>query len=159
MSTLRIQNLSRELLTILAILFSFSALAQTHQATPPPQTVSWQNIIGVSISPNGLTDTAEIGWGLSGASSIQNIAADADGYVEFAASNTTSHLVAGLGQSSNGTYVGINFGIGQTPAGLVYILENGVIIRANPSGLSAGPYVLGHTTKNRNLKAHPRYSK
>ena len=94
------------------------------------QNITWASVVGVNANGNNLTKTAVNNWGNGGASSVQQIISG-DGYVEFSTNEINTAKVGGLsngvGDLSNGDlnqeYTSINFGLGLTPSGQVYIVE------------------------------------
>src|SRR5262249_29700926 len=75
------------------------------------QNVSWTNTAGVSVNGNSLTKTTSTGWGNAGASSTQGIAAG-DGYVEVAATETTTARLFGFSHTdADQNWPSIDFGI------------------------------------------------
>jgi len=80
----------------------------------------------VSTVGNSLTKTASTAWGNSGASSTQAIASG-NGYVEFTASETSSHRMVGLSTvDSDQNYTSIGFAIYPAANGVLNIYESGV---------------------------------
>ena len=88
--------------------------------------LTWTNAIGVSVNGSSLTKTAATGWGNSGASSTQVIASS-NGYVEFTASETSTHRMAGLSAvDSDQNWASIGFAIYLGANGALNIYESGV---------------------------------
>ena len=71
------------------------------------QNVTWTNAVGVSVAANNLTKTAGDDWSNARASSTQAINSG-NGYVEFTASETTTHRMLGLGEFGSGYYTYTN---------------------------------------------------
>jgi hypothetical protein len=108
-----------------------------------PEAVRWRDGVGVSTSgvfDNFLTKTGP-GTGAfdSGAASIQAITRG-DGYVEFTAGQPDTARACGLSLGDGGpdidpTLAGIGFAVRLSPAGDVFIHENGVeLVGGNPNG-------------------------
>ena len=76
------------------------------------QNVTWTNAVGVSVAANNLTKTVGDDWLNARASSTQAINSG-NGYVEFTASETTTHRMLGLGEFGSGyyTYTNIRYAI------------------------------------------------
>ncbi|HKQ52746.1 MAG TPA: S8 family peptidase, partial [Pyrinomonadaceae bacterium] len=96
------------------------------EGAPAPQSVFWTNVVGADAVDNNLTKTAALGWGNSGAASLQTIPYG-NGYVEFTASETNTNRIVGLSKGdTNQLNSDVTFGIYLNAAGLVYVIENGV---------------------------------
>ena len=101
------------------------------------QSVTWTNVVGVSVNGNSLTKTAGTGWGNAGASSTQSIASG-DGYVEVTATETTKARLFGFSHTdADQNWPSIQFGIDLDLSGSVYVFESG-----NNRG-NFGPYATG----------------
>lgn len=88
------------------------------------ESVVWTNVLGVTASGNNLSRPAGSGWN-SGASSTRQIISG-DGYVEFTATETTTHRMFGLSNGdSNQSYVDIDFAIFLIPGGVLQVYEGG----------------------------------
>ena len=102
--------------------------------------VEWTSLTGVSVCGPSLTKTAATGWGNAGAVSAQEIASG-DGYVEFTASETTTHRMLGLSHGdSNASYNDIDFAL-YLYSGQILIYEAGAY-RGN-----YGPFATGDTMR------------
>ena len=105
----------------------------TNDDVAPPSNrgmpVAWKTLVGVKANGNSLTKTTATGKD-AGAVSVQRIDARATvGYVEWAASETTTYRMAGLSNGSSGsTSEDIDFGVDLTPdgGGRFYVVEKGV---------------------------------
>jgi hypothetical protein len=87
--------------------------------------VSWQNLVGVSLSGNTLKKTTATGWGNSGAASSQSITAD--GRVEFTAIETNTYRMVGLAYSNpDANFTSIDYGIYPSADGYIRVYEKGV---------------------------------
>jgi RHS repeat-associated protein len=91
------------------------------------QPVSWTNLVNVTQTGTTLTKTGGVNatWD-AGAFSVQYIPADADGYLEFTASETTKNKMMGLSSADGGAgYTTINYAIYFSSSIGVQIFENG----------------------------------
>jgi hypothetical protein len=107
-----------------------------------PEAVRWRDGVGVATSgvfDNFLTKTGPGTGGFdSGAASVQAIT-NGDGYFEFTAARVDTARAAGLsvgdGPDGDPTLAGIGFAVRLSPAGDVFIHENGVeLVGGNPNG-------------------------
>ena len=117
------------------------------------QPVVWTSLVGVAVSGNSLTDLVATGT-FAGAVSTQQISSG-DGYVEFAASETTTNRVAGLSTgNTSASYADVDFGIavGAAPQAF-YVLEKGV------NRGSFGTYVTGDLFRVAVVGGVVKYSK
>ena len=100
-----------------------SAVLMGNWMAPTP--VEWTEVVGVTASGNNLTKTAATGWGNAGAISTLQLASG-DGYVEFAASETTTARMLGLSNgNSNASYTDLDFAL-YANAGQLMVYEAGV---------------------------------
>jgi hypothetical protein len=82
--------------------------------------------VGVTATGNSLTKTAATTWGNAGAVSSQQIASGA-GYVEFIASETTTHRMLGLSNGNSSTsYQDIDFAV-HLSQGQLKVYESGTL--------------------------------
>ena len=89
------------------------------------QPVTWTSLVGVTASGNSLTDIAATGTN-AGAASTQRITSG-DGYVEFAASETTTNRLLGLSNgNTDASYPDVDFGIALGAGAPIYVVEKGV---------------------------------
>ena len=93
---------------------------------PPIADVVWENRMGVSVSGNSLSKTGSgMAWDAGAVSTA--IIAWGTGYVEFTATETTSHRMCGLGNGDSGQgYSDIEYALYLTGGGSVAIYESGV---------------------------------
>jgi RHS repeat-associated protein len=95
-------------------------------AVTSTQSVSWQNVVGASVSGNTLTKTATTGWGNAGATSAQSLTTG-DGYVDLTVPDTTAHRFVGFSNgNSNADYTDVDFAIHPVIGGTIFIYEGGV---------------------------------
>jgi glucose/arabinose dehydrogenase len=94
--------------------------------TPEGEAVVWTNEAGVAVSGNNLTKTSVAGWGNAGAASTK-VLATSDGYVEFAASETTSYRMLGLSRTDpDRSWQSLDFALYLRADRSVLIYERGV---------------------------------
>jgi hypothetical protein len=87
--------------------------------------VVWTNLVGVTAAGNDLTKTAAAGWN-AGAASTRGISAG-EGYVEFAASETTKGRMLGLSNAdANPTTADISYALYLKSNGTLSVYESGV---------------------------------
>jgi RHS repeat-associated protein len=85
---------------------------------------TWQNVVGTKITSNGLIKTAVNGWGNAGASSIEIIPANTDGWLEVTMSETTLNRMVGLSdQDTDQNITSMDFAIYQQQPNY-YVYEN-----------------------------------
>jgi hypothetical protein len=99
--------------------------------------LSWQNVVGVSLSGDDLTKTGtEARWN-AGAASVETIAGD--GYVEFSTDESSTAKMAGLGVGDSGqNYADIDYAVWLKANGVFGVYEGGVL-----RGSNFGTYVGG----------------
>jgi RHS repeat-associated protein len=86
----------------------------------------WQNVVGTTVTSNGLIKTASNGWGNAGASSIEILPANTDGWLEVTMSETTLNRMVGLSdQDTDQNTTSMDFAIYQQQPNY-YVYENGV---------------------------------
>jgi hypothetical protein len=92
------------------------------------ENISWTNLSGVSSSNNSLTKT---GSSDNAGASSNYVILSGDGYVEFTASETTSHRMLALSNiDKDQSYEELGFAIYLTSSGYVIIYEKGTYIRS-----------------------------
>lgn len=94
-----------------------------------PTTVNWQNIVGLSIIGNTLTKIVDgNNWGNAGASSIQYLPLDTDGYVtSVVGDDINKNRMFGLSHGDSSQFHDdIDFSILLNNNGMARILENGI---------------------------------
>lgn len=115
-----------------------TATPTTTPPSPDPAPVIWTNVVGVTVSPGSLTKTAASGWGNAGAVSVYGISSGT-GYVEFTASQTSTHRMIGLSNGDGGQgYADIDFAL--------YLDAAGNVARAYEKGVAValfGAYAVG----------------
>ena len=94
-----------------------------------PEPIVWENLVGTSASGSTLTKTAGTANFDSGGVSTQTIDV-ADGYVEFTAPDNTTAKIVGLttgppGADTDASANALNFGVGLSFNGQVFVYENG----------------------------------
>ncbi|NVB37518.1 peptidoglycan DD-metalloendopeptidase family protein [Pseudenhygromyxa sp. WMMC2535] len=95
------------------------------QVLDPGEAVEWENVVNAEVDGSTLTRSEGTGW-TAGASSVQEIAQDKDGFVEFTAAQNDSALMAGLSFSdSNQGYPDIDFAFYLRQDGDLQIYEDG----------------------------------
>jgi len=119
-----------------SILFVITSLLLFDNATAQTYSVQWTNLVGVSVNGGSLTMTAPGGWGNAGASSLNTLPANTDGWVEYRVTSSTAQYAVGFSSIDlNASISSINF------AYLTYggwVEENGSL-KYN-SGTSAAVY-------------------
>ncbi len=114
--------------------------------------VAWTSKVGVTASGGSLTKTAATAWGNAGAISTQQLPSG-DGYVEFAASETTTFRMLGLSKgNTNSSWDDIDFAL------YLYLNEVRVYEGGSYKG-SFGNYVTGDILRVAVVGGVVRYSR
>ncbi|TXI70181.1 MAG: hypothetical protein E6Q41_01690 [Cyclobacteriaceae bacterium] len=99
-------------------------------STPVPNPVYdvvWTDLVGVSVNGNSITKTAANGWGNGGAASVNQLAPNVDGWVEYTVDVANGQRMFGLSdQNADASFASIDYAWATAiPQILVY--ENGVL--------------------------------
>lgn len=88
--------------------------------------ITWSNLKEVTVgSDNTLTKTGVDGWGISGASSLNRLAASTDGWMEFVVKDLAASYMIGLSRvDRDANYTTIHYAI-QVTTNITRIFENG----------------------------------
>lgn len=108
--------------------------------------VTWKDVIGLKLEGNNIINTSTTtGWGLSGAASMQQLAAGQNGWVEFTYAGGSTERVVGLSSSnSNANFNTIGFGVylGNTASATnAAIYENGISKYIIPTQVIVGDVI------------------
>ncbi|MBT1706465.1 hypothetical protein [Chryseosolibacter indicus] len=108
------------------------AISRTYNLGYP---VSWTNLSNISVNAdNSLTKTDADGWGTSGASSLNVLPANTDGWIEFVVNEPGAEFIIGLSRIDNGfNRDKVNYGWFVNTSGGILIYE----MNTN-AGFSAG---------------------
>jgi hypothetical protein len=120
--------------------------------TPASVPVVWTSLVGATANGGSLTKTAATAWGNAGAISTQQLPSG-DGYVEFAASETTTFRMLGLSNgNTSSSYDDIDFAL--------YLNHNQVqVFEGGINKGSFGTYVSGDTLRVAVVGGVVRYSR
>lgn len=101
--------------------------------------IIWSNLSQVTVAPdNSLTKTGATGWGASGASSLNRLAANTDGSVEFVVNDVSSNYMIGLSLVDRDTdYTTITFAF-YLSTNISKIYENGAAVDNTTLGVVKG---------------------
>jgi RHS repeat-associated protein len=107
--------------------YDFVGKALKNKTTHVKQGVTWKNIVGAKVEGNKLIRTATgTTWGQSGASSMEVLPANTDGWIEFVASELTSARMIGLADTDpDQHYTQIDHAIYLTATGTCRPFQNG----------------------------------
>jgi hypothetical protein len=111
-------------------IFDFTGKVQKLKSTHVNPSVTWNKIVGAKIEGNKLIRTAgSVNWGTSGASSVEILSANTNGWIEVVASETTSNRMIGFADTDpDQNFTQIDYALYLTNAtSLVRIYENGQV--------------------------------
>jgi len=92
----------------------------------PINTLTWQNLVGVRVESGKLVGTSS-GWGQMGASSVQQIPANTDGWLETTVGEVNSYRMIGFSDSDiNTNYTSIDYALYLNATNL-NVYENGTL--------------------------------
>ncbi len=90
----------------------------------PANTLTWQNLVGVRVESGKLIGTSS-GWGQMGASSVQQIPANMDGWLETTLGEVNSYRMIGFSDSDiDANFTSIDYAFYLSATNL-YVYENG----------------------------------
>jgi Leucine-rich repeat (LRR) protein len=96
---------------ITSSIYDFPGKVLATKTTHNISAFTWQNMVGVKVDGNNLVKTATTNnWGVAGASSVQQIPAGADGWVEATVTEITTNKMIGLSdQDTDQNYPSIDY--------------------------------------------------
>ena len=104
----------------------FGQLAWMKQSLPLTQSLQWSALTGVSQNLNTITKNGGTTNWDAGAFSVQSIASDTNGWIEFSAGETNTYKMMGLSATNpNASYASIAYALYFLNDGTVQIYENG----------------------------------
>ncbi|MEM7552428.1 MAG: tail fiber protein [Bacteroidota bacterium] len=106
---------------IITIFFIGLFINEGLQAQTP---IQWTNAVGVSVSGNKITKTAGNSYSNGGASSVQSIPANTEGWVEYSVSANTNFMIGFSDEDQSQHYNTIDFSF-FVQFNNLYLLENG----------------------------------
>jgi len=118
-------------------LYDFPCKVLATKVTHQVNGLTWQNTVGVKVNGTNLNGTAT-GWGNSGASSLQQIPAGTDGWMETSITNFNSYKMVGLSdQDIDQNPNSIDYAFYEFSSTL-YVYQNGVNKYTVPGALVVG---------------------
>ncbi len=100
--------------------------------------ITWQNVVGVKVDGDNLVKTSSGSWGTSGASSVEKIPANTNGWIEATAGELVTRRMFSLSpQDRDQNFTSMKYAL-YLNAAVLTVYVNGSPVYTVPTGLATG---------------------